>query len=926
MAIPRQTTETLTDGTHQSRVSKGSYYQNVYVSQGGWEVRRGFGQLGQWDSSMSSPNQTEDYSASHGYAEVMGSYIIHTNFGHDQILTVLRQVLAYTSDNTAATNGQFLPLWSVSIYDVTVDKRWEEVLHLHTRNQSGSPLPAPYWIPHYATAKDKDQSQWLSARESDADPFFQEYLDTVIFGSPALGLWVYRPTDFDHLTPGHGMTDGTHTSVSGQYPYRGESSFVYPLTPANGQFTDASPYFGNDAFPTSPVDCTVATGRTILAQGREVYFADTGRPGCVSALNVLTVQSDQVITAISEVSGNLLIWTANQTWLYRIPASYVAAGGELTLLDNAIGCLGPLAHVKVKGSVVWASARGIHTLSGYNVVPAAEAIESLFIQGVSNPLTSYFVDTGNTYLTDPQPRTFYDWDQINRVSMSYDAKTDSLFVSVPDQECAWVYSQGSWAIWNFESQANYQTPVKVAGLRNLPRTQLITYDGAVYGVHGVEDYPAADATVFFGITPQDYSSPSGSYFITQWGRGGSSDRSMDVREDNRVVCGVYNTAWPGDYFMELGKPFRAPAGYTLPQGSLCTQDTFLFPLYIVPEATMAAMPDHIDLIFFFDRNRWLPLVVGATPELDFIVPPERIQSIHGWGFGAPLAGTAEVQNYDSGAGVPSYGGDSIRIRFDGAHGAAIQTWVTQPTINTPANERSLLMYLPFEMSGALTGDTMSLGITADVADHFDGANQHSIGLVYWCEPYLISKHEEDAKIQPIDWAIKSDPIMPPDKERQVRTRGLWVEALSHGREVTDSIYGQLNFLASADWKDWVSQIVDYTGVVGSTTEALPTVDKEVTDDLGNTNTVRSRFRSSTGAMTPKVLNGSMQWGDQANPSVGTYLVDDEQVDTFAVSDNVKGEHVGWMAFGHLRGRAERLVLKSMRAILDTAGFPRRWGR
>ena len=55
-------------------------------------------------------------------------------------------------------------------------------------------------------------------------------------------------------------------------------------------------------------------------------------------------------------------------------------------------------------------------------------------------------------------------------------------------------------------------------------------------------------------------------------------------------------------------------------------------------------------------------------------------------------------------------------------------------------------------------------------------------------------------------------------------------------------------------------------------------------------------------------------------------MDEEQLDVIATSLSVKGKHIGHMAFGFVKNRAEKLVINSMRAAMKSAGGRRRTGR
>jgi hypothetical protein len=90
--------------------------------------------------------------------------------------------------------------------------------------------------------------------------------------------------------------------------------------------------------------------RLVLFQGKGLYFSDVGRPTSVVAENVLLVPSEKDITAIEEHLGNLLIWTEDETWLFRPSNEFVITTGRLTKLADGLGCLSPGAIAKAQGA------------------------------------------------------------------------------------------------------------------------------------------------------------------------------------------------------------------------------------------------------------------------------------------------------------------------------------------------------------------------------------------------------------------------------------------------------------------------------------------------------------------------------------------------------------------------------------------------
>lgn len=893
MATLKPSQEILTQGVDQARLEKGAWYSNVLTKQKAWEVRQGFGTLAQLDSTLATPQTGTD---PRGFRRVLGSHLLRTDWGL-QVVSIVEHENTETSEMVGT--GQTLSLVSVLVYDIETDRHVEEPLYRHTRNMSTleTALPRGATGGVYAVGDDP--------------VFFCEYMGNLLMGSASLGLWIYRPIDPDMALSC--QEDATHPQMT--RPAYGEAAWLVPVVATEGQFADNYGYL--DTIP-NPVAAANLAGRLVTANQRELYFHDPGRPGCVSGLNVLTIPDQRELTAVAEISGNLLIFTASSTWLYRPPVSYNLAQGELTLISDDIGCVSALSHTKASGGLIWAAHNGMYASGGLaEISPLSNALEPLFTSEVSNPVTQFLVANGATTLLSPQPRTFYSWRDLWRLSLSYDSLTRCLFVSVPEQACCWVFQDGSWMHWNLETVANMLTPATVQARQKLPLPQVLGRDGRIFLVAGVESYAVGDSTRTAGdpMRPENLNTQPGSVIITEYGRGGSSDRTSRLSEDRRVTASGYTTLKSGSIGFRVGKPVRVPADWQYPAGTQINTETVLFPLEL--DVTGIVAPDHLDLYLEFDNTRWKPVCRAGSPELDAVYPPERLTSATGYSPGAPVGGTAEHQVYF--AGAPSSVGNQLRIRWDGATGMAVAPWSTSPRLNALPGNTTPLLWFGLEPLPVLTGDSIGCGFESSLAQHKDGANTHPVGVVGYVEAQPIGLVTDDEAMQAIDWSIKSDPITAP--KAQVRTRGILGRILTHGRSVVNA-WGQLNFLVGSDRKDWSSQILDWV----DTQDADLSQQTKTYDDLNttpNVNTVRTRHRPTGGADTFKTLNRALTWGDTLTPSAGNYLVDDEAVDRLSLSDSVKGDSVTWMVFGHQQGYAERTVLLTLEAQIEQAGLQRR---
>ena len=183
MRNPESEVEVLPSGMQNDSPSKGAYVQNCFSRKGSWEVRAGFGQVAQFDSTLSTPGLD---TTTKQYIRHMGSRAIRSDFGHTQIVSVFTGFVF--SGNTEGQSGTWANRYFVSIYDVTTDRRWEEALHVHTSENDGDVLQMEYWRPQYNTNYNDGFESWISSEGDSSNVFFTEYQDTLFFGNLQMGL------------------------------------------------------------------------------------------------------------------------------------------------------------------------------------------------------------------------------------------------------------------------------------------------------------------------------------------------------------------------------------------------------------------------------------------------------------------------------------------------------------------------------------------------------------------------------------------------------------------------------------------------------------------------------------------------------------------------------------------------------------------
>ena len=255
-------------------------------------------------------------------------------------------------------------------------------------------------------------------------------------------------------------------------------------------------------------------------------------------------------------------------------------------------------------------------------------------------------------------------------------------------------------------------------------------------------------------------------------------------------------------------------------------------------------------------------------------------------------------------------------------------------------------------------------------------------LLTW-NPYVVRRHQHDDVAQPVDWAYKTEQLGI-KQGMQVRARGTYALLKSRGQPELSAlntpgwVYGVYNTLLGSDWKDWSTQVIDVdndlvritnkttirTRIRSTTTSLIDRVfgSARYGDEMalaglvaGAPSTITTNpnhglviddiitisdcgFAALNGTHTVTAVPGANQFqiafdstGAPGAPG-GTvvlhnaYLIDDQELDTIATSDSVKGESVSYMFFGFMRDVAMGLKIPSLKAIVEAVGGRRRRGR
>ena len=603
----------LAGGMSMKAPTKGAYTQNLLMVNNAWEVRSGFGQVAQIDTTLSHMDATL---SGQGLVWHLGSRTIVTDQRHVQHISVFRS-RSRSSDFT--DNGQWVDHVTVIIYDMTTGARWEEPLVRHTSESSKHVQPVTMWRGHYETSRLRTLEAWTG--QSDSNVFFAKWQDHLVFGNRDIGMWAYTPCDFLAGRPRHRQTDAVNDHV--WHPPYGESSVVTRIAAVDGVYSTLN-YLKSSEYPSFPAAAAAIIGRLAIAQQRDVFFSDAENPCSVQDANVITIPSEREITALAVAGDALLIFTPDEVWHYLPNQGQVVSKGRLVRIGHGIGCLSPSSLCNVETAVLWVDPRRVCICSGgLEIQTLSDDVEPFFLDAITNPLTHYFVAAGTTTLAGEQPRLTYALPTTENVSCAYDPVRGYAHIAVPDLNAILSYhlATAAWSLQLLESTVSgtvgSPTPNTVGAQRQLLNPWVTEADHRVFLTAGPELHLFDDDAID-GLTrvPLVNNGRTNSFIICELGRGGGLDRSVDALEDNRAFCGQYtkfdNAGTPtGAFYLE--KPVICPANYTFPGGiagvagfpnGRVRSNVVLVPVYLVPDAAAASDVDQLHLVFYFDNVHW----------------------------------------------------------------------------------------------------------------------------------------------------------------------------------------------------------------------------------------------------------------------------------------------------------------------------------
>jgi hypothetical protein len=968
MAVGGTEVEVLRNGVLASSPSRGSFALNMLKRQGAWEVRNGFGEVMQADTTMSN-NITATQEGARvgvmwGHMMPLGSHYMVTDFGHEQIVSVCTAIVNTSNDTKGATqssgiignqfgsNNLVATVYSVTIYDITSKEVWEEVLYTHTaenyteQNADPSLSSDEYkftridkWHGNYETSADNDYQEWVHGTEEAF--YFKEFQDILYFGNSVTGVLAYIPCVFrgNRRKFVSGVLDHQNS-----LPYS-ESSLLVKAFPSKGLFSEAFTYLLPAELP-NPTHITVSNQRMVYVSGNLVYISDRRRPTNIIADNFFIVDTESEIVAVGTTGSGIVLLTENEVWLYRMPDnSDIVSGGLLRRLSDNIGCASASAIANVGESLLWVDRNGVYTLGPtFQLNKISEPIDPFFTDYISNPVTSYYTQAGFTDLASEQPRSRYSFEGATLASMPspligvcYADHLGAVFITVPAQGISLCYAENEWSVWSYESNVYTSGGNSFPGITQdsdnpmgfIVMPWLVASKTDLFLIGGMDRQTLTDQIkVGGGVPTLDDNTSSRSFYLLRYGRGGAIDRSLgspDYREDRRVLTGKYkrwvSTANDGIIYVDEWQ--KMPIGYALGGGqtpSTQSQPIYLLPISLFVPDDAASFANGIDVLtcyIAFDNNKWEPVfraAAGAT--IDFLLPPERAPSIGGY-----TAGAGKVECWDA-TPAANRAGNILVIEWDTAAAAGYKH---AGFMNVTMGKKNPMIYIPMRQKGSHISDnqTSGMGLTpysvSAIHDSTRAPPAQPVNFYIWEQWTNPNPRDYHDVAQPVDWAYRTANVG--DGKEGIKARGLWARMLSHGAATTSEylntnwMYGLFNIAVGSEWKDWIAQIVDYTGDTPALKERI------------SKGTIRTRFKSSAGALSDVTFdNSELKWGNIGNSAIGNCLIGDEEVNTMATSLSVKGRQFAYLLFGHIQNRAQKIRLESVSALIRIIGGRRRRGR
>lgn len=786
------------------------FIQNTMPRNGEFMSREGFGVVYQFGTTLDCGRINQ--SGNFGLGPCIGSTSYRTRLGQDQIVSV-HPVYAFTGNlrNTyaagatwdswlAGQNGVTLSGVAIQAHNLTTGRRYEFVLHEQDTASSELHNVYPHYSARYSTlptgGTPADYLRWFMPISTPKWAQFCVIDGLLLISIDKCGVWTYRGVDAP-ATPDRKNDSLDQYLATGSH---GETCALSPMNLTNGALVDLGTTYVQPSTFGTPQLVTNFNNSAVYAVGNVLYFSNRSQPNVVQSGNTFVVPTGDDLTAMGVVRGNLFLATTNQCWVYQPSNGALFSAGILTDMSNAVGCASNMGFCLADQGLFLAGNQGVYLYAGgLDLKCLSDEIDRLWTdrQSLQLPLTDYYQASGITNLTELQPAARIDVAaQTSSLKVSWSQWYKTLFVTGDVFSLCWTIGLG-WHLWNYETQAGRSDYVKA--MAGLPAPSLVTLRENIYMVAGPLLAESTNETTPW--TSVDYSCA-----LLQYGRGGTTDRTVDAqREDKRTFNGGWvcmTTAYHNNGWM-VGKPTVTPAGYTTARGTVLATETVWFPVAVFGHGPFTTASLHMG----FNPSSWEPVfwdpADAANPDLEAIFPADRLGSSGVWKQGAStVTNRIALSN-------PRAASTTILIDADGAAGG-VGVWDTAPVFNVNPLAPTTLFWIGFKKIGI--SDAFYPQFTFNVAsiDGVDCALYSWISGNYPTQQYALQSLE-----QPVDWVVKSQTLAAAGNA--FKLRGVFVRAMHLGRATTGEIvsgwpFGPLNVATSTDYRDWSAQAVDFTSL------------------------------------------------------------------------------------------------------------------
>lgn len=976
-----ETADVMPVGTTYTEPNRGSFIKNCYsLPPQTWQVREGFGRI--YTNNTSYSLQSLDKSLTPfnvGYYKQLGSCSFTTSFGHRQILSLFIANIsplnrdgadgATDEENVYSSIKQTVISehsyqYVVVIYDVSTNRHYEQIIGGKT-SEIEDIIPMEQQLGFY----DRDlvvqtNTKVFPLDPETNDPFYWAELnsptlgDVIYFGTSQLGLYAYRPIIFDAPPDIQVETTmvGTSYTLGGMAGRVGwsETGFIEKCSAGEGLLVGGFTYLNASEFPV-PADITAINNRLAMASGRSIYFSDTFNGSAIIADNILSVPTDNPITAISEINGVLLIFTATETFMYQPSVgSEIQTSGRTIKLNSNWGCLNSQAKIKVENRLFFCDDTGIYVSDGTEIKDIADPIRPLFRRFVEEPLSYYnrASEDGATDIYVENPKIYYDWKAIKGLHFAKNPLNSLVFCVLPEQKMAWVIDKDQmFSIWSWKTLANQDPndPYYYSQFSVLENDFRLVDNGDDLFIVNLETKDID--TGAFPTSEGDFSFRQiRANNIYKWKVVRGVDFSLSFHEDKKVYqksLKVMLNPPLKEFQFVIGKPVEVYDGIITDHGSIFGNTNALLensPTYLVPfgiAGNTAEAIEKFNIEITFNNAYWeIPTFTNGIEAnyIDLIWHPNRLASADNFGWTNPIAGnrTVRLQN-------PS----TIQIDFDGSFA---------PTyfgnyLNI-LNQVQPLFWVPMRLKQHIRNQTTGVGWSCPFVETNSTAN-NTVVMSY--EFGAVERDFSNQEIEglgfrngsiPIEWTIQTQAISG-EKDEIIKARGGYLQVFSNGPwpnvfnlpapyENYVSDRGLINAMITSDYNNYQGQVVDWTitppaindGLIADTDNVgLPTENYGLVDiqDVS-----QGEFTNNVNQNQPKIFgNTSATYANQqyVPPQVlgGTILVDGEDVYNTSFSTSTKGTSFFITLYGYCQSYATKLfITKFNSAFRVMSDARRRW--